>query len=365
MATLKVCHITTVHKPFDDRIFHKECKTLVKAGYEVFLIAPHNKNLIIDGVKIIALPAVKTRLRRFFLLTLKAFHTALKLKADIYHFHDPELLPVGMMLKLLTRAKVIYDVHEDTPRQILSKGYIPKRLRTIISKIFETLENFSAIKFDYLVTATPFIRNRFQKMGCKAIDVQNMPLLSEFTNIKHDWSAKEKAVCYIGGINKIRGLCEMVKAMNLLQDVKLYIAGPVERKEDESIIANSKNVKYLGNLKRDEIKNLFRKVIAGLVLFHPEDNHINAQPVKLFEYMSAGIPVIASNFYLWKEIVQSNHCGLCVNPLNPKEIAEGIQYLLTHQTEAQKMGENGRKIILEKNNWEKESEKLLKIYNDL
>lgn len=359
----KVCHVTTVHNPFDDRIFHKECKTLVNAGYKVFLIAPHQENTIVDGIKIIALPNANNRLYRIFLLTLKAFYVAYKLKADIYHFHDPELLFVGILLKVLTLKKIIYDVHEDVPRQILSKSYIPKQLKPIISKIFEIFENFSAKRFDYLLTTTPFIRDRFHKMGCKAIDVQNMPLLTEFANIEHDWGAKEKAVCYVGGINRIRGLYEMVEATKL-HDAKLYIAGPVE-KEEKSVIANSKNVIYLGYLKRDEIKNLFRKVIAGLVLLHPEDNYINAQPVKLFEYMSAGIPVIASNFHLWQEIILSNQCGLCVDPLNPKEIAKAIQYLLEHQKEAQKLGENGREAVLEKYNWEKESEKLLKIYRDL
>ncbi|MFN3301251.1 MAG: glycosyltransferase family 4 protein [Sediminibacterium sp.] len=337
----------------------------MNAGYEVFLIAPHTKNMIVDGVKIIALPEANTRLHRISLLTLKAFYTAFKLKADIYHFHDPELLPVGVLLKIFTGQKVIYDVHEDVPRQVLSKYYISKQLRPTISKIFEIFENHSAKRFDYLITATPFIRDRFLKMRCKAIDVQNMPLLSEFTNIEHDWGAKEKAVCYIGGINKIRGLYEMLEAMNLLQDVKLYIAGPVEGKEEKSVMANSKKVKYLGYLKRDEIKNLFKKVIAGLVLLHPEDNYKKSQPTKLFEYMSAGLPVITSNFPMWKEIIQSYHCGLCVNPLNPKEIAEAIQYLREHQKEARKMGENGRKVVLEKYNWEKESEKLLKIYRDL
>lgn len=360
----KNCHITTVHPSFDTRIFSKECKTLAKSGYCVYLIVSHLKDEETDGVKIIALPEVKSRIMRMIKKTKLAFKKAREINAHIYHIHDPELIPIGLLLKIIGK-KVIYDVHEDVPRQILSKSYIPKILRPIISKVFEIFENFAAKRFDYLIAVTPFIRDRFLKLGCRAVDVQNMPLLSEFTNIEHHWNNKEKAVCYVGGINKIRGIYEMLEAIKMLPECKLYLAGPIEDDKVREAIEKTPNAIYLGYLNRDEMKKMFGKVIVGLVLFHPEENHINAQPNKLFEYMSAGIPVIASNFPLWKEIIEKNNCGICVNPLDPKEIADAIKYLLEHPQEAKKMGENGRKAVLEKYNWDKESEKLLYVYEKI
>ena len=358
---IKICHISTVHSLYDTRIFLKECKTLAKSGYKVYYIVTHFCDEKIDGVNVISLPEIKGRLNRMIKKTMLAYKKALEINAEIYHIHDPELIPIALKLKKLGK-KVIYDVHEDVPRDILSKEYIPKKLRPIISNVFEIFEKFASKKFDYIIAATPYIRDRFLKLGCKTIDIQNMPLLSEFTNIVHDWGSKENAVCYVGGINRIRGIYEMIEAIKILSGVKLYLAGSVEMKEEKEIIDNFYNVVFLGHLTRNEMRKLFSKVKAGLVLFHPEENHINSQPNKLFEYMSAGIPVIASNFPLWRDIVEGNNCGICVNPLNPVEISEAIRYLLENPKEAKKMGENGRKAVLEKYNWEKESEKLLYVY---
>jgi len=102
--------------------------------------------------------------------------------------------------------------------------------------------------------------------------------------------------------------------------------------------------------------------MAGLVLYHPVPNHTDAQPNKLFEYMSAGIPVISSNFPLWKEIVEGHQCGICVDPLKPDEIAKAIQWILDNPEKAKKMGENGRRAVEEKYNHTVEEKKLLTLY---
>lgn len=364
MQKIKICHLTTVHPVFDHRILYKECKTLVKAGYEVYLVVTHDIDETIDGVNIVALPKSQSRFERMFKKTRLAYKRALEIEAHVYHFHDPELIPVGLILKLKGK-KVIYDVHEDLPRQILSKSYIPKIIRPLLSKTVEKFENYASKKFDFIITATPFIRDRFLKNHLNTIDVQNMPILEEFIDIQHNWDDKEKAVCYVGGITKIRGLYEILSAIKSLPEIKLYLAGPLEYQYFIDDINKHQNTKFLGFLNRQEIKELFKKCICGTVLLQPKVNYINSQPVKLFEYMSAGLPVIASNFPLWKDIVESNNCGICVDPLNPKEIAEAIRYLVNNPDIARKMGENGRKAVLEKYNWENEAKKLLKVYESI
>ena len=140
----KVCVLTTVHPPFDTRIFYKQARTLARAGYKVVLIAQHNRDEMVDGVKIVALPKPRNRFARIFGLTWRAFHLALRERAEIYHFHDPELLPIGVLLKIFTRAKVIYDVHEDVPEQILTKHWIPCLLRRPLAGVFNAFEKLMA-----------------------------------------------------------------------------------------------------------------------------------------------------------------------------------------------------------------------------
>lgn len=137
---MKICLLSSVHQSFDGRIFHKEAKTLAKTGYDVILIAQNDKEEIVDGIKIVSLPKPKNRLERMVLLTPLCLIKALKQKANVYHFHDPELLFVGILLRLFTKAKIIYDVHEDYGKQILSKLYLPKFTRWAIASAVNTIE---------------------------------------------------------------------------------------------------------------------------------------------------------------------------------------------------------------------------------
>ena len=172
---IKVCILTSVHPPFDMRIFHKEAKSLVKAGYDVTLIAQHDNEEIVDGIRIVPLPKPKNRIERMTRTVWVVYKKALKINADIYHFHDPELIPAGLLLKHHGK-RVIYDVHEDVPRQNLSKPYIPIIFRKPISALIEAIETFSARRFDGVVTATPYINKRFSELGANAVNVNNYPL---------------------------------------------------------------------------------------------------------------------------------------------------------------------------------------------
>ena len=365
MFNKKVCILTTAHSALDIRIFYKQAKTLANGGYDVTLVAQHEKDELVDRVKIIALPKPKNRLQRMLGLTQKVLQEAFKCKADIYHFHDPELLPIGLLLKRQGK-RLIYDVHEDVPRQNLSKSYIPILFRKPISALIEALEDFSARRFDGVITATPFINKRFLGLGAKAVNVNNYPIVSELSPTENQWKRKEKAVCYVGGIAEIRGAFEMVEAIGKI-GYKLFLGGEIESNIEKKLkeMPGWQNVKTLGFLDRNAVKSTLSRSMGGLVLFHPEPNHIEAQPNKMFEYMSAGIPVIASNFPLWKEIVEGTKCGICVDPLNPKEIADAIRWIIEHRREAQAMGQNGRRSVVDKYNWERESKKLLMLYEEL
>jgi glycosyltransferase involved in cell wall biosynthesis len=368
MNNKKIVHLTSVHLRYDIRIFQKECISLSKAGYNVTLIVADGKgNEVKNGIKIIdVVSSLSTsRLVRILKFTRLVYIAALKLEADLYHFHDPELIPVGLKLKKAGK-KVIYDIHEDLPRQTLSKDYIPKLFRVPLSAILEYYENNSIKQFEAIITATPFIYNRVFKLNEKSVNINNFPITSELI-IKNQLEEKENAVCFVGAISRLRGVNELVKAA-FMANVKLYLAGRFTESDFEHEVKNLhewNNVVECGQLDREQVANLMAKCIAGIVTFLPAPNHCNAQPNKMFEYMSAGLPVICSNFPLWKEIIEINECGICVNPSDPKSIADGIKKVATSYKIATKFGKNGEMAIIEKYNWEAENRKLIDLYKNL
>lgn len=367
-----IIHITTVHRTFDVRIFHKEAKTLAQAGYEVTLIAQHDMNDMVDGIKILALPKIEKRAHRILVLTWKALWIALRQKGDIYHLHDPELLPMGVLLKLIKGKRLIYDAHEDYSKQMLSKLYLPRGIRKEIAFLVSIIEYFCSKVFDAIITATDDILKKFVYHE-RAVSVKNFPIVSHFS-IQAKNMEREKEVfrlIYIGGLAEIRGITEIVRALELINSnaqLKLTLCGPFYPAHYELKVRSLegfKKVEYLGWVDPRDIPNLLKMHDVGIVCLHPLIRHITSLPLKLFEYMAAGLAVVASNFPLWKEIVEGNACGICVDPLNVKEIARTIIHLMDQPRLRKEMGENGRRMVLEKYNWEKEGAKLLDLYAQL
>ena len=363
----KICILTTVHPPFDIRIFHKQAKTLVKAGYDVSLIVQHDKNDVVDDVKIIALPKPRNRFTRIFGLTWRAFRLALRQHADIYHFHDPELLGIALLLRVLTRGKIIYDVHEDVPQQIAEKQWILKPLRRPISSLFNVVEKVISAGCDVVIPATESIARNFG--DCKLIVIHNYPDLRMFPDRNAGSEDREgDRVIYIGGISRKRGIVEMIAALNCLREtagVRLDLIGRFSSSElvaETRLLPGFSLVDYRGSLPWHDAWEHAHGAMAGLVLFHPVPNHTEALPNKLFEYMASGLPVIGSDFPLWRTILEGNECGLTVDPLDTQAIAEAIAYLIDHPEEAEKMGYNGHRAVEEVYNWETEGKKLIDLY---
>ena len=366
----KVCHLTSAHPRYDTRIFLKQCRSLAVAGYRVTLVVADGKgNEVREGVEIIDVGGREhNRLARMTKTVSRVYRAALQTNSVLFHLHDPELMPIGLKLKRRGYA-VIFDAHEDVPKQLLSKPYLNLPIKWVLSKSFAVFERFVCRHIDGIIAATPYIREKFTSMGDSAVDINNYPLPEELRSGKIDWKSKQAKVAYVGGISKIRGIIQMVEAMGQVKtDVKLQLAGTFEDEETEQTaqsIIGWGNVEPLGFLGRKEIRDLLAQSVAGLVTFLPAPNHIDAQPNKMFEYMSAGLPVIASNFPLWKQIVDGNKCGLCVDPFDPKAVADAIDYLVSHPKEAEQMAKNGQTAVLEKYNWNIEEKKLFEFYNKI
>jgi glycosyltransferase involved in cell wall biosynthesis len=302
-----------------------------------------------------------------FRITDKIYEKAIELDSDIYHFHDPELLIVG--LKLIRQGKkVIYDVHEDLPKLILEKTYLPHWFLPILSKTLDIYEIYAAKKFNSVLAATPSIQQRFVSKGIICHNINNYPLIGELDSGTVN---KEKYydICYIGDITRVRGIVELVKALEFIDErTRLQLGGPLNEPgllDELQSLKGWEKVDMLGFLTREQVKEVFSKSIAGIVTFLPLPNHIEAQPNKMFEYMSAELPLIGANFPLWKEIIEGNNCGFCVDSLQPKTIADAINTLVDKTDLAQKMGQEGKKAVLSQYNWDIEQKKLLQVYEEL
>lgn len=363
---MRIAHLTSAHPRYDVRIFHKECRSLARIGHEVHLVVADGKGSeVIDGVHFHDVGLTRGRFKRMLRATGRVFNRARVIDADVYHIHDPELLPTGYKLKKLGK-RVIFDSHEDVPLQILGKPYLNRPARWLISKSFALYESWVCSRLDAIVAATPFIRDKFAAINRTSVAVNNFPMLDELALIDVSWSEKSDQICYIGSMDRIRGVVEVVEAIQYVSgDTTLAFAGALRDDAVSQTLKSSKGwlrTNPLGFLDRQGVKSTLSQSQVGLVTLHPAPNYLEALPVKMFEYMAAGLPVVASDFPLWRSIVEDAKCGMCVDPLNPRDIAKAVNVLIANPVLAEEMGRNGRDAVREKYNWGIEEKTLYDLY---
>lgn len=367
----KVCHISSVHKLNDIRILHKQCASLAEAGYDVTLVACElPEKISYPGIRLVGLNTKGSRLSRMLFRSLKAYRIARSLRADIYHFHDPELLPYGLLLKKTTNAAVVYDSHECYPEDFLTKEWLPAWFRKIASWGIRFLENAVVRRIDFVIAATSHITERFRPVTVRVATINNYPLREEFLDVSDDHNEEAKdGFCYVGAISEVRGILPLMDALDsIAPSVRFYLAGTFADQKIESKVKNHRNwhrVTFLGQVSRKEIADIYRRSFAGVVNFLPAPNHNFSQPNKLFEYMSAGIPTICSNFYLWENIVKKGCCGVCVNPSSSKELAAAINQLSEDMKLRIQFSKNAIRLTQALYCWDFEAENLLRVYGDI
>lgn len=363
----KVMIFSSVHPYDDSRIFHKQAVSLAKAGYKVELHAvadfaeKEEKGIRIYGVK-----QVRNRWKRL-LLGWELYKRAIRSEANIFHFHDPELLPWGVLINWRTGCPVIYDSHEDLPKQIYTKPWIPKKWRPFLSRIVHIVEKGLSKQIAAVITATESIRDQF--VGVNQVTViKNYPL--PMPTVEHACDSANR-ILYIGGISYLRGYHEMIKMMDHIPaelQAELHLIGPLQhiKPEDRDVEKLKKKRIYLhGRVPFDEVKQWLRKGKVGLVCLHPIENYRESLPIKMFEYMAAGLPLVATNFPMWKEIVEKSNCGLIADALDPQDIAAKVTTILTDEALRVQMSKNGRRAHEEIYNWDIEEKALLSLYQSL
>ncbi len=370
----RICHFTSVHQAYDTRILLKECQSLAKSGNEVFLVAQHNCSEVWNEVNIIGIQRKqKGRLSRALFFTWRVFFTALKTKSEVFHFHDPELIPFGLILRLFGK-KVIFDVHENISRQIKVKEYLP--LRNLVARLYGLVDWISAKAF-YLILAENSYMAIYETYTDKLETVLNMPDVNFLSEYKRtDRSVTDSIdLFYVGGITFERGIETIVNALIELKSrgivANFHCVGPYE----ESVMNRVKSIQgfeevqnsihFYGPERLDIALQRSEKCQVGLSILMPIENYLESYSTKIFEYMAIGLPVITSNFPLYQDVVERYECGFCVDPSNPQELADRIAELANSNERILEFSANGIRAAESKFNWDREEEKLLAVYQTL
>jgi len=365
---MKVCHLSSVHPRNDIRIFLKECISLKDATYDVsYVVADGLGNDEVHDVKIFDVGKEKHRFSRIILSSIKVVLKGIGLNADIYHFHDPELAPFCLIYRLFGK-KVIFDVHEDVAEQIHDKPWLGKFQKKLLSRLFNTLNIFFAKTF-YTIIAENSYSSIYDKINLNfsLTTILNYPKLNFFKSYQN-FKRSGNEFFYIGGVSNNRGLDTILEAFDILDrkniDFKMHFVGAISDKPDFEKYPNlSDKVIFYGRKNLEDGYEISRQCVAGLAILKPIGNYVKSYPTKVFEYMAVGLPVVTSNFSLYKEIVEDNDVGWCVDPNSPNEIS-GILIKIINTKSLEKISHRAVKQS-SKYSWKNEEEKLLKLYNTI
>jgi glycosyltransferase involved in cell wall biosynthesis len=359
---VRVVHLTSSHPPDDVRIFLKECRSLAEAGFDVHLVAPGGGAALRDRVTIHGFDLPEgARPVRILRRLWRAWRATRRLQPDLCQFHEPELVPVALLLKL-GGARVVYDVHED---HLSTVTYSARRSGGRLAG-FRLLENVARRTCDGFVAATPAIAESFPAE--RTISLLNYPLLDEL--VPAEANRRGDSIVYVGSITRPRGLHEMVEAIGRVQNpqARLVLVGSFENAElqrEVEALPGWQRVAFRGRLGRSQLSAQLAQSRAGLVILHRERNYVVSYPTKLFEYMAAGLPVIVSDFPFFRQLLEPIGCAVFVDPLDPGGLAAAIDELLADIERAEEMGRRGAAAVAERLNWEAEAWKLVDLYASL
>lgn len=391
----RVFILSSGHTVTDPRVFHREALTLARAGYRVLVTGIkvgngwERKVGEKHGIKILTFPPPKSRFYRLTVHPLKCLRAALAAKGRLYHIQDPELLPIGLVLKMLGR-RVVCDIHEDYPRQLRDKSFIPGWLRPVISRGWERWERFACTVFDGVITATEEIAERI----ARGVQKRRRPIITTVKNYPRgergqgngEWPMANVAPSPVSNIpfaskngkrrpfrivhlasvlTRERGITLLLDALEMLPDVQLVLAGKFCSQAYEQEVRSHpafSRVRYLGLVPYEVCLDWYAQSDVGVVPSLPVLGYESALPIKMFEFMSAGLPVVVPDFPVLREIVERSGCGLVFTPQDPVSCARAITYIKTHPELGWKMGKNGQRAVREVYNWENEGKKLLQLY---
>lgn len=371
---MKICMLTTGHSALDDRIFYKEALSLKKAYDDITIIAPdENHEYVQDGIRIIGITKPGSIKERFKIVD-ELVKRAVEINADVYHFHDFEIIyKVNKIKKYLPNAKIVYDVHEHYPDMVRMSRKVPAILKPLAVWLVDKTELHISKKFNYIITADDAVKERFKHINENTDVIYNFSEFELKTPVNYE---KEFDVIYQGGITLERGVFELVKAIEIAKqtknNIKMIFVGPFGDEGAKEKVFNyikekklGENIKFIGKIPHKDVEGYIRRSKIGVVTLLPLPKYFKNIPIKQFEYMSCGIPVIGSDLPPIKKFLTSYNSGIIVDPTNPKQISNAIVKLINNPELCEELGNNGIRAVTKEYNWSKMETKLIDLYKKI
>jgi glycosyltransferase involved in cell wall biosynthesis len=361
--------VVSVQQPTEVRVFHREARTLKSFGYDVKIVAQCEDSFVLEGIKIIGIGKPRNRFQRF-IRTTKLFLEALRQQADVYHIHNPELLVWGVILRILVKKPVIYDVHESFPDAVLLRDWIPRRLRKVISMLLGFYEKLLSSKIDYVIAADPSIAQYFFTRAHKVTVLYNYPVPEYFP--EYSKGPFEPVLVHAGSLSEDRGMSTLIKAMKLLAKriptIKLIIVGSIDSPAGQHFLKQAilekieDNVLFTGRVDHKMVPSILTGAEIGLSLLEDVPKYHKNIPQKVFEYLAAGLPVVATDLPPLQSYANEIRAIRLVQPGNAEEVAAAVEELLNNPDISRRLGREGRNLVLQKYSWDHEVQKLKEIY---
>lgn len=370
--SVKICHVSSI-ATLTARTFYRECVHMAELGYEVCLVCPGEETRTKNGVQVVGYRAGKGTTGRIMVSPL-ALIEALKQKADIYHLHSPQMLPVGWILKLFFRKRVVYDIFEDFPSMALTKKSLPLPVRKTLGGLVYWIESASCKLFDGVVTADPAVMRMYARAASgQKIVFYNLPSLQLYDGFAQNGHPKQYDIVYSGGISERTGMYVLLNAIGKLVSSGLHpkllvfgyfdnVAASAQLKTRITELGLQNNVEIRGRVTPPEVPGLLRQARIGVVPLQPIPKFLKNIPTKLFEYWACGLATVVSDLPPMRPFLGNNRYGLRVNPEASEDLARALEWLLRNPDKAKAMGEEARQAVFTRLNTNCERKRLAAFY---
>lgn len=365
-------HVTVVHGRYDTRILLKQCASLSDAGVGrvSLFVADGLGDESWRGVTIrdVGQPRFG-RVGRAVAGSIRMWRAVRAAKPDLVHVHDPELLPLAGALRL-AGIHVVFDMHENLPKEILTKTWVAGPARRVLSGIMRLGQRAATRRIPTVFAEKSYVQDF--PATTNSVVVLNFPLVDSLLRVQAE-KRSTFTVGYIGGVSAERGAPVLLDAVARVRAAgtraECTLVGPVANEPElQTLIAQGTAEGWLmapGRLKPEDGWHSMAQCHVGVAVLQPSENFVDSYPTKLFEYMALGLPVIVSNFPLWRDVVESAGCGIAVPPDDPQALADAIARLATNPPLRQEMGGRGRSAVQAEYRWESEFSKLRRFYERL
>ena len=363
---LKVLLASSLHRWNDVRIFHKEASSLA-VKYDVTVMGVASESISNSGeIRILTLPRPTSLLRRL-LNGCKILEEGVSGGYAIFHFHDPELLWVGFMVKLF-RIKVIYDVHEDTRAAAQIREWIPQYLRGILGGLVHVFELFGQWIFNGVILAEDSYFSNFPAND-KIVAIRNYVRVDD--SALH-FRNQSKRILYAGSVTVARGIGDLLDAVAILQREDLEIratiigSGPADdKKELEELrrrLPDPASIEFIDYIDFGKLKELAQNYYLAVVPLRRTKNYERSIPTKILDYMNWGLPFVYSRLSLTEELFGGESGGIGFEPGDVDGLTKCLRLLLNDDSLCHQLREEGRAKVRQFD-WKSEEKTLLRLYD--